>query len=237
VRIISAATARYAPFAQGLVKACDYLGYPLTLYGLEDDPALSALDAVPFDVPQRYFDCVVPEGPLACLSPYKPLLLLQALRDYDDFLVWMDADAFPVGDLGGLLGVYNIGITLRRPNEKGLTSEPEYDGYINAGVVCAVPSEKTEKFLTEWAEAVPKAPRPSDQAVLSRMFLDSKRIREDQWDYKGCLIQGFPTERYNNYYFDTTTADALVVHVKARKKMQDPDYYPALFTHYFKGPQ
>jgi hypothetical protein len=147
-------------------------------------------------------------------SPYKPTILRQTRESHpEELLVWMDADAFPVRRFD-TRNHYDIGVTVRR--------EDSPDGKVNAGVVFVRPTPRAESFLREWEERVRNASPPSDQEVLNEMYEDPGRYR----------IASFPCEEFNNYYFDETTKDAAIIHVKARRKFRDPEFYAKIFERY-----
>jgi len=131
--------------------------------------------------------------------PGKPLMLLSALKDYDEFLVYVDADVRIKQPIDEVVGDYDIGVT---SNDKRFhTGKEKYlyiTGFLNAGVVFINNTEKAKEFVKEWNEEIQYTTTNSDQEALTNIL---RRGIKD-WDItdheiNGVKVRLFPSPVYN----------------------------------------
>jgi len=171
-------------------------------------------------------------GVYAIKVPFKPKLLKRALEKTDEFLVWLDGDAFLISKIDEVVGDYDIGVTMRRQEERGKSPYPSISGYINAGVLFINNTKGARKFIDMWIKEIPNTKSGSDQEALNSLI---KQVT----DFKGgCYnkiynlddikIKIFKTDIYNHYYFDETLEQAKIVHFKGSRRQ----YYNKYKTKY-----
>ena len=150
--------------------------------------------------------------------PAKPDLILHAAQKLPNnrLLIWMDADTVPIGPLTTLGGPFDICLSLRRQK-----SHLKTESWINSGVLSLYNNKDTRRFLKLWG-AISKI-LGGDQYALNEIFFNTKNKKNwPQWMYT-LKVAGAPAEKINNFYFDSTSRHAIILHFKANVR----SYHPA----------
>jgi len=162
-------------------------------------------------------------------SYFKPRVVRDAFdRDSNIPIVWLDADAIivkPIDD--AMTDDYDVGVTMRRQEERGSTPTPEITGYLNAGVVFFNITDKAYEFINLWESRRVSLSPPNDQYALNELVMECT----DLTDYNrvfvrddGIRIKIFNCEDYNCFYFDGAEKDAKVLHFKGAQRELYWDY-------------
>lgn len=174
----------------------------------------------PFDV-QESFDLTMDRT--FSKSPYKPFIIRKALQDTKGFVAWLDADAMAIRKFDEVESDdYDIGVTMRRPHERGGTEYPEYSGYANAGVMFFNYNERTMNFIDAWIRTLPHTYTQSDQQALVKLCLECTDFSEYDKVFVhpryGTRIKVFKCDEYNFYYYpETPFPTTKIVHLKGEK--------------------
>jgi len=149
---------------------------------------------------------------------HKTAMVKDCLDNTKDFVVYLDGDAILVDKIDEILGDYDVGITVRPPEEVRAThtrfsgKQDIIDGYINAGVIFFNNTEATLRFVDRWTQETEKL--MNDQAALNSLLQKHFPLKPNQSiELEGTKIRTFDTRLYNWYYFDKA-ADLLYKDVK-----------------------
>ncbi len=127
--------------------------------------------------------------------PCKPHIILDALNEieYNQYLVWLDADALIIENIDEIQDDYDIGVTVRQPKavENALP--------INAGIVFVKKTDKSIDFIKEWIQLSDKD--VSDQPPLNKLCSVVCADRGSTVIRNNTRIKVYPCEIYNNFYF------------------------------------
>lgn len=127
-----------------------------------------------------------------------PRLIRKALELHRQFIVYMGASAFAIRrfDEVNMLD-YDVGVTMRRKEERGATSRPMVNGFLDAGVLFFNYTPAAFKFLAIWEEelVLPVA----DQEALNAVVLRATDLTEYDkvFTLDGIRIKVFKCEEYN----------------------------------------
>lgn len=155
------------------------------------------------------------------VAPWKPSIISHVLSqevDQTKTIVWLDADAWvirPLTELG--VGYFDVAVTMRRPNERGLSSRPELWGYLNAGFVAFRPTPQAMKFLKMWQLEVERVATGSDQHAMNNIVRKVTDLRHYNRIFKleDIKIKILATEQFNNYYApEPPMPNTCVMHFK-----------------------
>lgn len=149
--------------------------------------------------------------------PSKPNIIKHAINkiDFNDYLIWLDADTLVFKDLNGFKLDYDIGVTIRKPGKC-------WDNPINAGVVVLKKTENCLKFLETWIATCEDA--DSDQRVLNKLIkVDASNIGK-LTVFDNLNVYGFSCEEYNNFYFKSKNQNevARIKHYKSKYRKRYP---------------
>lgn len=154
--------------------------------------------------------------------PFKATIILDALQSRQRFLTYMDCDAFAIRSFDEIdTEDYDIGVTMRRPHERGRTEWPVLYGYCNTGVVFAYPTKATFDFLARWQERSNTCFARSDQQALNELALEVTDFTEYDkvFEKDGLRIKVFKCDDYNFYYWpETPLPTTKIVHCKTDKR-------------------
>lgn len=166
---------------------------------------------------------LIPIGRLA----YKPYIIRDSLK-YNEFIVWLDADAFIIKDIDEINdNSYDIGITIRPEIERVNCIYPILNGYINAGVLFFNNTENTKNFINEWIKEIPKTKFLSDQEALNRIILKYKPNYQfndvgEIFTINNIKIKTFSTREYNWYYYpEEPLENTKIIHIKNNLRNRD----------------
>lgn len=124
---------------------------------------------------------------------HKPALIKKVLMELPgQLIVYLDGDAFINDKIDEIDQDYDLGLTIRNPEEKQIAYSYSW---INAGVMFLRSNPQMLSFVDQWEIYAQKF--KDDQKGLSKLLNIKKR---DIIQYPGIKIQTFPTNVYNNYY-------------------------------------
>lgn len=124
---------------------------------------------------------------------HKPEIIMKT--EFDDVLVYMDSDAYPVSRFDEICDEeFDIGVTVRRNGEKYGNL-----GRINAGVIFFRNTKKAHEFICRWSEKTKTI--KNDQIALNDEISTGR--------YK---VHEFPTDIYNYYYFPEAPDDNVKIY-------------------------
>jgi hypothetical protein len=156
-------------------------------------------------------------GEWAARALHKPAIVAEHLERHGTGC-YLDADAIPVASLEIREGVWDVGVTVRRPAEVRSDGDPnhEYLGEINAGVILFARSDATRRFLERWSEQTLLL--GSDQRALNHLIGPGLPRNGTVIKRDGVRVLCLPTDRYNFYYFPARPpADVRVLHLKSQR--------------------
>jgi len=203
MRIISALFNKvgrdYQVMADNLRKSVFKLGYggyydgSFVIYPLKDDPIEEFKNKGDYQT--------------ACF--FKPHLILKALDDTKDDIIWLDIDCIVKARLDDILGDADIAVTLRRGS--GLRNI--YDGYLNAGVMAFRNNQASRNFIKKWISNIPGS--RADQDALNKTLIEHTLFDK----YNELVDCGFAKvmirscDEYNFFYFSEAN-NAKIYHIK-----------------------
>jgi hypothetical protein len=152
--------------------------------------------------------------------PCKPAIIKDALKNltYGDTLAWLDADCIMWNKIDGIVGDYNIGVTVRRPKDV------ENELPINAGVVFVRKTAETLSFIDTWINKCNEG--VSDQVELNKLCKVSTKDLGQTVNRNFSMplkIKVFPCDVYNNFYFKKTQLHASIIHYKHKHRYRWPE--------------
>jgi len=169
------------------------------------------------------------DEPHIVMAPFKPRLIRHALRAHDDFLVWIDADAFIIKPIDeAITNDYDIGVTMRRKEERGGSHFPDISGYLNSGVIFLNNTIATKRFVEEWNEITQRLDPQSDQYGINELVrqvtdlteYNKVFVRED-----GLRIKVFECDEYNYYYLKENVSNkAKILHFKGQYRKRYDEF-------------
>lgn len=186
----------YKKMAENMRRSAEAQGYAVVLHDLKDDPMDSVTSAHDYRV-----NCF-----------FKPHVILEALENLPDDVVWLDGDCLVRDRFDEILNNCDIAVTLRRfkPN----TIRDVYDGYVNAGVMAFRNCAESKNFIQSWIAEQPRG--RADQDALNRVLLnytDMNQYNEIVY-VNGCRVKLVPCDTYNFFYFPEDHSRAKILHVK-----------------------
>jgi hypothetical protein len=139
----------------------------------------------------------------AAVCMLKPFMMLDALEKTDETVVYLDADAFLVGNIDEIeTDDYDIGVTYKGGEKRT---------YINAGVLFIKNNERAKKFLKTWIEDIKRFdeklrsvdPRQlGDQIFLNDLVfshVSKGKLLGRVKDVDGTRVKFFDYRDYNNF--------------------------------------
>jgi hypothetical protein len=161
--------------------------------------------------------------------PGKPLVMLNETRAMGHLMVWIDADAWIIRPLalGWDYENWDIGVTMRRQNERGTDFPAIYD-YLNAGVVFVRDTMGAAFFLREWDRATKICQSRSDQEGLNNLVRMASNLGPDCYGqivnltmcgHGPIRIKIFSTDEYNwSYWPETPGPKTKILHLKNNQR-------------------
>ena len=160
--------------------------------------------------------------------PFKPKLVRKALQDHQQFITYMDADAFAIRRFDEVnTGDYDVGVTMRRPEERGATYWPSLYGFLNAGVLFFNHTPGAFRFIDLWDRELENSKANSDQEALNMVVLQATDLIEYDkiFVWNGIRIKVFRCDYYNFYYWpQEPLSGTKIVHCKTDKRMAMEDW-------------
>jgi len=134
-------------------------------------------------------------------------------------LVYLDADAVLNAPINDVFGGFDVAVTLRRRAWVGGGPCPRFTGYVQAGVLFFVNSQRTRDFVDEWDEATVRY--GSDQRALNEMidpYTDWQNYNVTI-NVGGVRVRILHVDSYNFYHFEEGYSDKnKVLHFKAENR-------------------
>ena len=131
--------------------------------------------------------------------PDKPRVILDALNNWEDFIVYLDSDVRIKQPIDEIVGDYDVGITTH--DVKFHTGEERYlniTGYLNAGVIFLNNTDKAKEFVKRWIEYVRNSKTGSDQEALTNFLRDYVvDWTKENHNILGSRVKFFPSPVYN----------------------------------------
>lgn len=156
-----------------------------------------------------YYQTEVMEDGWVSTGLFKPSVVRLAMEQYDEPIVWMDADAKMVKMPDFSSMDYDIGIAVRKEKKKVIFSRPGYRyGLYNAGFIIFNNTELSKKFIARW-ETLTKEKRNDQLALNILLSGDFPHFYNDK-----ITIKQFPYT-YND---EEATLETVIYHEKASKK-------------------
>lgn len=150
--------------------------------------------------------------------PYKPHVVKKSLKIFKDDVLWVDGDACIMKPFK--VPKCDVLVTMRRQQEYVYESEyRNFSSYLNSGVVFIKNNEEGRRFVDMWIDQIPVNQFQSDQGALNDLVLRVTNLTEYDkvFELNGVKIYIACTDIWNNYYFDETSKNALILHCKACK--------------------
>lgn len=228
MKILVAANYRMRRLAYACVESAKRLGYSVILYDLGGlgfgksfivhDNAFQKKGFYRKIAHRRY-----------CFGDHKPAIIKDCLRSFNEFIVYLDADTVLIDRIDGIIGDYDVGLTVRPKWEVEKVIKKAYDdnyfiydGYVNAGVMCFNPTEATNRFLEQWEYKITEL--HDDQGAINDMLKKYFPLKNGQLiETQGIKIRTFDTMQYNYYYFHTpqNTKSYFAIQNDIKLKWQD----------------
>lgn len=190
-------------------------GYEVCVYDINREIGIG----IPFDINHKFQ--TGPERKGGKL-PFKPKLIKRALVDNRRLIAYMDADAFAIRRFDEVnTDDYDVGVTMRRPSERGSTSWPSFYGFINAGVMFFNFTNSAFKFIDLWDAELKNSKANSDQEALNMVVLQATDLTEYNkvFVWNGIRIKVFKCEDYNFYYWPQEPLPTTkIVHCKTDRR-------------------
>ena len=235
MNIVTASDSTFIEILNSTVPANERMGHKPVIY---DVGGLGY--GKPFQVQDEYMgwgrnrDPETPERlRFVGICPWKPAVILQALEDTNDDVLWLDADAWVIRPLE-LGDDFDVAVTMRRPHEWGRTEWPELYGFLNSGFVFIRNTILGRLFCKMWIEEIPLTKSKSDQNALNNIVRHSTDLREYNRVFlsrEGIRIKVLKTDEYNWIYapeeplpttkvlhFKKDIRDKLDIHEWCRRK-------------------
>jgi len=160
--------------------------------------------------------------------PFKPAVIRRGLEDAKQFIAYLDADAFAIRRFDEVNTLdYDVGVTMRRPEERGATHWPTFYGFLNAGVMFFNHTPEAFKFLDLWESELPNSRANSDQEALNLLVLQATDLSEYNkvFVWNGIRIKVFSCDQYNFFYWPENPKSATkIVHCKTDRRMALTDW-------------
>lgn len=160
---------------------------------------------------------------------YKIVFLQEAVNTIKDDLLWIDGDCLVMKEINydDIMSDCDVALTLRDVRDRCLTSQPDRDGLINSGVIFLKNTIRTRQFLQMCRNQLLIS--LYDQEAINRVLLKKSKIDRHQEiiTLSGIKIKILSCREYNNFYFDSTTDNAKIVHFKSQGRQ--------LYNNYVKG--
>jgi hypothetical protein len=196
--IVTAADWRFKSSAENLRHSAKEFGYQFQAYDLGElgfgIPHIVTNDQF---IKNGFYNYALPRMGWTSKALHKPAIVARALKEFNDFVVYLDADTFLCDKIDEVIGDYSVGVTVRRQEEPC-----SIIGRINAGVIFF--NANAIDLVSEWAELTEEL--KNDQQALNKLHQKHPhRFRE------------FPTDLYNWYYFAEPRGNAKILHFKDNK--------------------
>lgn len=213
MRVITAADRKFASIKDFWKEQVESVGLANHYYQLED-LSLNLPGNETFVSNGYYVE--LGEGKYKSRGVHKPFVVKQAIRDFDEDLLYLDADAFLRGQPNLMAGDWDVCVTVRPTTEQNRTSEDKrsWIGVLNAGVIWFNNTHQSRQFVDEWADRTLE--EMNDQRALNLMCQAVQVGKVATCTLRNgtsVRIMGVPTEIYNNYYMQGVEK-AAVVHLK-----------------------
>jgi hypothetical protein len=205
-------------------------GYEVCAYDLNGElgsgPRFdSALPILPKSDP---FSAIIEPEQFKGKLPCKPQLIRRALKDLHQFIAYMDADAFAIRRFDEVnTGDYDVGVTMRRPEERGSTCWPLHYGFINAGVMFFNHTPATFMFIDLWEKEMAHQSTSSDQKGLNSLVLQATDLTQYDkvFNWNGIRIKVFKCDDYNFYYWpQEPLPKTKILHAKTDRRAAMGDW-------------
>lgn len=188
--IITGADKKYEGAIQKWVESVEELGYKYQVYDLGGLGFGKKFDKQKGDFNKS-------KGVVKC--SFKPLMIADAIQNHSKVL-YLDADALLQDGLN-IDWDFDIGATVRRPQELKRYEHRKTHGRFNAGVIFI--KDTAKEFVGNWIERTAKC-GIEQQAYNEQLKVTDLKVKE------------LPTDIYNNYYFDGTQKEAKIIHYKGQ---------------------
>jgi hypothetical protein len=190
----------YGVMAKNLWASALKAGYNISMYALSEDP----------------MDTYEHRGSYRTSCYFKPEIILKALTEGTEDVLWLDVDCLVKDHVNDILGDCDVAVTLRR----GFGLRDIYDGYCNAGVMAFRNNHAAREFISRWIANIPGS--RADQDALNKTLLDHTLFQK----YDEIVDCGFARvmvrscDKYNNFYLDEDNQNARIYHVKGHLREQ-----------------
>ena len=202
-RVITAADAKFAPYATCLKYKALALGYPVTVFDLGGGHG-QPLETERRDLAKQSF--------IPCV--FKPRAIRAALEITSErYLMWIDADCHLEAKIDEIFtDDYDVGVTERDPWEVNKYRNNPKVGAINTGVIFFRRSDRLADFLDRWE--LRAMVHNLEQQGLNELVANG---------LPGLRFKKFPCRIYNNYYFDsgnTKEQPKKIIHYKGGRQVR-----------------
>lgn len=145
--VVTAGTLEYLPIIEAQARKCREFGYEHRVYDLGGLGIGIRHEVSPSDfVPRVNGDSLPP-------ATFKAALMARVMleADQNELVCWLDADCLPLREFSppGIMGGFDVAVTLRSAGEIGLSNNPALD-YLNSGVVMIRNTRGGRRFCTAW---------------------------------------------------------------------------------------
>jgi len=116
---------------------------------------------------------------------------------------------------------YDVGVTMRRKEERGATQWPTHYGFLNAGVLFFNHTPAAFRFIDLWEDEIKNTRSQSDQEALNLVILQATDLTEYNkvFNWNGIRIKIFRCDDYNFFYWpQEPMPETKIVHCKGDKR-------------------
>ena len=201
-RVVTAADAKFAPFATYLKQKAQLLGYPVTVFDLGGLGYGPPLETASSDLVKKSF--------VPCV--FKPRAIRRALElTQEEYLLWIDSDCTIEEKIDEIFtSDYDVGVTRRDEAEVYRYRNNPKVGEINSGVIFFRRSVRLDSFLEQWEGRARF--HNLEQQALNELVANG---------LPGVRFKKFPCRVYNNFYFDSQNTERVkVIHYKGGRQVR-----------------
>jgi hypothetical protein len=202
-------------FWQDRVEVCGLTPVVYDLGGLEVGRPLDLSLPGFGNFRQHGYYLTLADGTYKSRAVHKPSVVIHALREHREDVLYLDADAFLRGVPTKMEGDWDVCVTIRPTSEQTRTSDDKrsYLGLLNAGVIWFARTAAALHFVGEWHALTLQ--EMNDQRALNLLCQNVRVGQVTTVNVNGfdVRVMAVPTGVYNNYYNEGVNR-AAVVHLK-----------------------
>ncbi len=222
--IVSLADSNYKTRLLVSIKQSELFGYKTRIY---DMGGLGF--GIKYNISEEIKKLSLRKTAKICLS--KPAIMLDALENTDETVIFLDADAFLVDHIDELEeDNYDVGLTYKGGKK---------NTYLNAGVVFLKQNNNAIRFLNMWLDKIRNVKQDKDTIdnparigdnyylndLIFSYIIKGSKIKDTVQSIEGIKVKFFDYKTYNNFRLRTGDIPSYVkiVHLRHRKQHEYND--------------